>query len=169
MATRWELHDGAAQTGPLDEDHVVRMIGAGLPATTMVRPEGREKWKPVGSHMPFAEAMARAVPAAPSWGPPPQWAQVPVPVQAQQQARIVAGSGSFVGGGCLVQGLGLFAPVVGFLLGGGVGAAIGLVVLLALLLVGRQMATTWKCGACANPVASRDVRACSACRATLAP
>lgn len=119
--------------------------------------------------MPFAEAMARGVPAAPSWGPPPQLAQAAVPVEAQQQARIVAGSGSFVGGGCFVQGLGLFAPVVGFLLGGGVGAAVGLVVLLALLLVGRQMATTWKCGACANPVASRDVRVCSACRATLAP
>jgi hypothetical protein len=57
MAREWELHDGAAQVGPLAEDHVVRMILAGIPESTLVRPAGSEKWKSLRAHAPFAMAL----------------------------------------------------------------------------------------------------------------
>lgn len=55
--TNWELHDGTAQIGPLDENHVVRMINAGLPVNTMVRQVGTEEWRTLRSHAPFAIAL----------------------------------------------------------------------------------------------------------------
>lgn len=61
MATRWEVHDGSQVVGPLDEDHVLRMIGQGLPETVVVRPEGKEKWKGIRSHAPFAVALEQRV------------------------------------------------------------------------------------------------------------
>lgn len=70
----------------------------------------------------------------------------------------------FVGVGCFVQALGLAAPVTGFMLGGGVGAALGLVVLLALLIVGRQMSTFAVCGKCGTRLQDKDAAACPACR-----
>lgn len=65
----WELHDGAAQVGPLTEDHVLRMIAAGIPATTLVRPAGSEKWKSLRAHAPFAMALDRAATATRSSSP----------------------------------------------------------------------------------------------------
>ena len=56
---RWELNDGQAQTEPHDEDHVIRMIQAGLPEATLVRAEGTENWKGLRSHVPFAMALER--------------------------------------------------------------------------------------------------------------
>lgn len=54
----WDLHDGEEQAGPFDEDHVVRMIQHGIPATTLVRQLGTEDWKGLRSHPPFALALA---------------------------------------------------------------------------------------------------------------
>jgi hypothetical protein len=59
MAT-WELYDGKAQIGPLEEDHVIRMIAAGMPANTMIRQTGSEDWKGLRSHAPFAMAIEQA-------------------------------------------------------------------------------------------------------------
>ena len=61
----WELHDGKEPTGPLDEGHVVRLICEGLPETTVARPVGKQQWKSLRIHAPFAIALeARAAPTA---------------------------------------------------------------------------------------------------------
>jgi|HubBroStandDraft_6_1064221.scaffolds.fasta_scaffold505855_1 hypothetical protein len=62
----WELHDGKEQIGPLDEDHVLRMIAGGLPETTVVRPVGSQKWKSLRAHAPFAIALERAAATTPA-------------------------------------------------------------------------------------------------------
>jgi hypothetical protein len=54
---RWELNDGKEHVGPLDEEHVLRMIGEGLPEGTLVRPEGKGQWKNLRVHAPFALAL----------------------------------------------------------------------------------------------------------------
>lgn len=73
----------------------------------------------------------------------------------------------FAGAGCLIQGLGLLAPV---LLGAALGAAgvvIGIAILVVLFFVGSSKASKWVCGNCRNPLASKDVRVCAACRAQI--
>ncbi len=89
MAQEWELHDGAAQVGPLAEDHVLRMIAAGIPETTLIRPAGSEKWKSLRAHAPFAMALeTRAhapTPAAPAAPPSaPSTAQPDPPKRARR-------------------------------------------------------------------------------------
>lgn len=169
MATRWELHDGAAQTGPLDEDHVVRMIGAGLPATTMVRPEGDGKYRPIGSHLPFAEGFQRlarsqaaSVAAAPS-----------LPREAAPSRRM--SKIDTTGGGCFAQGLGVLIGLMAFGSGAKLGAegilggaVLGLTIMLGGLVVGRRFSTKWSCEACGNPISGPEVRLCPTCRAPLA-
>ena len=54
----WEIQAGDGTRGPLTEDAVIAEVRAGLPATTMVRPVGKDVWKPVGAHLPFAQALA---------------------------------------------------------------------------------------------------------------
>lgn len=60
--TLWELHDGRQQIGPLDEEHVVRMIFAGLPPTTWVRRAGDPTWVALSTYYPFAMAIERMRP-----------------------------------------------------------------------------------------------------------
>jgi predicted amidophosphoribosyltransferase len=72
----------------------------------------------------------------------------------------------FAGAGCAVQALGLLAPVGGVMLAGAIGAAFGLVALLALLLVGRQMSTFTICGRCSTKLADRSATMCPGCRGT---
>ena len=57
---RWEMHDGCDQVGPLEEDHVLRMIASGIPEETVIRAEGEEEWRGLRSHAPFAIALAAA-------------------------------------------------------------------------------------------------------------
>jgi uncharacterized membrane protein len=71
------------------------------------------------------------------------------------------------GVGCLIQGLGLLAPFVLGALLGIIGGAIGLVLLLVMFFVGSAKATKWICGNCKNPIASKEVTVCAACRARL--
>ena len=58
----WEV-EGAAD-GPLSEAEVVVRVERGLPAVTKARPEGAEKWRPIGAHEPFAAALDRGRPSA---------------------------------------------------------------------------------------------------------
>jgi hypothetical protein len=71
------------------------------------------------------------------------------------------------GVGCVIQGLGLIAPFVLGALLGIVGGVIGVVLLLVLFFLGSAKATKWTCGNCNNPIASKDVTVCAACRAQL--
>ncbi len=73
---QWEIGDGEGARGSFTEAALVVAIERGLPATTLVRPVGKEKWKPVGAHVPFAQALARAA-ARPL--PPPQIPPAPAP------------------------------------------------------------------------------------------
>lgn len=172
----WELHDGRAQVGPVDEQHVLRMIAEGLPENTVVRQVGEADWRSLRSHARFAVALGqRAAPApamAPQGYPQPQAFGHPGYPQAPPlQARKVSKS-SFIGLGCLVQGLGLIAlfviPAMFAPMGlGVVGVLVGLVVLLALMITGRRMSTEWSCGACATKLGGAEARICPACRANL--
>jgi hypothetical protein len=81
MAT-WELHDGNQQVGPLEEDHVVRMIAAGLPETTLIRPVGFQKWKNLRAHAAFAMALERAATASSMASAGAAPLQVPAPPPA---------------------------------------------------------------------------------------
>jgi hypothetical protein len=159
----WELHDGQAKIGPLDEAHVLRMINQGLPATTMVRGEDEQAFRPIGSHPPFAAGF-RALAATQA----ALLASAPAPVQ---QARRISKLNNF-GAGCFVQGiggvaclavLGLGAPAIGAVPAG----LFALLVLLGALVLGRRYSTSWSCGACGNPVAGVEVRVCPTCKATL--
>jgi hypothetical protein len=77
----WELHDGTQQVGPLEEDHVVRMIAAGLPAQTVIRRTGESEWRSVRSHAPFAIAIGQRA----GYQAPPQGHSAPVHVPQPQQ------------------------------------------------------------------------------------
>lgn len=49
----WEIEG----VGVLDEAQVIARIRRGLAASTKVRPQGAEKWRPIGGHAPFAAAL----------------------------------------------------------------------------------------------------------------
>lgn len=53
----WEIQDGDSSRGPLSEAQIVASIHGGLSSTTRARPIGTEKWRPLGAHEPFAEAI----------------------------------------------------------------------------------------------------------------
>jgi len=53
----WELQQGDSVRGPLTEEEVSEAIQRGLAPTTRARPVGTEKWRPIGAHEPFAEAL----------------------------------------------------------------------------------------------------------------
>lgn len=73
---------------------------------------------------------------------------------------------SFVGTGCAIQGLGIAAPfILGFMFGSG-GTAVGAVIFVVLLFVGSAKAISWRCGACKNPLAGKEVRMCPTCGST---
>lgn len=81
---RWEMHDGCDQVGPLEEDHVLRMIASGIPEETVIRAEGEEEWRGLRSHAPFAIALAAAKKAkaapqddAPEIEPEPDFVDAP--------------------------------------------------------------------------------------------
>lgn len=72
-----------------------------------------------------------------------------------------------VGIGCVIQGLGLISPFVLGAFLSVLGVIIGIVLLLVLFFVGSSKATKWICGNCKNPIASKEVTICGACRARL--
>ena len=164
----WELHDGKVQIGPLEEDHVVRMIEAGLPVETLVRPVGQDAWKALRTHAPFAMALERLTgPAGPAAAPASAHVVV---VQAPPPPAVTAKrikKSEFIGAGCVVQGLGFGAPVLGFLVMGPIGSALGLVALLVLFLIGSRMASFFACGACGSKLGAPEATRCQACRAEL--
>lgn len=73
----------------------------------------------------------------------------------------------FTGTGCLLQALGLLAPIALGAAWGGPGALVGLVLLVVLWSTGTRLATRWRCGHCRNPLATADVRVCPACGSPL--
>lgn len=69
-----------------------------------------------------------------------------------------------VGKGCFIQGLGLLAPILLFLLFGPGGLIAGLVLLVILLLVGSRLSVKWVCGSCRNPLPDKSVKMCPVCK-----
>lgn len=94
----WEVQHGAERVGPLDEAHVIRMIEQGLPEGTLVRPVGKEHWKNLRAHAPFAAALeaasARNAPQpsapAPPVAPSPPKRRLVRPIFAVLLAPVVA-------------------------------------------------------------------------------
>jgi hypothetical protein len=71
------------------------------------------------------------------------------------------------GAGCLIQVLGLLAPVVISVFLGYIGGAIGMVLLVVMLFIGAAKHTKWICSNCKNPVDSEEVAVCQTCGAHL--
>lgn len=71
----WEIRHGDEVTGPFAESEVeARILGGALDPATLVRPHGRQAWKPATRHGRFAAAARRAaglgsVPPPPSGEP----------------------------------------------------------------------------------------------------
>jgi hypothetical protein len=83
----------------------------------------------------------------------------------QPTARVEARS-EFIGSGCAIQALALVVPWP-FALIGFEGFLLGLGLALVLFIVGSAKSKSYRCSACKNPVATKDVRVCPACKATL--
>ena len=73
----------------------------------------------------------------------------------------------FAGVGCLLQGLGILAPIVLGIFAGTVGLGIGLVLFLVLFFFGSSKSKKWRCGNCKNPLPGDEVSACPVCKARL--
>ena len=73
----------------------------------------------------------------------------------------------FAGKGAGIQLLGLASPFIGGLLLGAIGAVLGMVALVVLLIVGSMQSSVWLCSECRNKVRDRTVRVCPACHAEL--
>ncbi|WP_438038897.1 hypothetical protein [Sorangium sp. So ce128] len=63
----WEILDGQTVLGPFTEGAVIEEIRKGLLPTTRARPVGKENWRPIGAHEPFAQALSELIkrPTAP--------------------------------------------------------------------------------------------------------
>lgn len=71
----------------------------------------------------------------------------------------------FAGAGAAVQLMGVALAVVGALYFGDTGLVVGGVAGLLLLVIGSNMSKAFLCSECRNPVASKAVRLCPACKA----
>jgi len=71
------------------------------------------------------------------------------------------------GVGCLIQGLGLLAPIVISVFLGFIGGAIGVILLVVMFFIGSAKSTKWICGNCKNPIDSKEVTVCATCGAHL--
>jgi hypothetical protein len=71
------------------------------------------------------------------------------------------------GFGCLVQGLGLLAPIVISVFLGYIGGAIGMVFLVVMFFIGAAKHTKWICSNCKNPIDSEEAAVCPTCGAHL--
>jgi hypothetical protein len=77
------------------------------------------------------------------------------------------------GSGCLLQVLGLLAPIVvstllsivGGMALGLIGGVIGMILLVVLFLKGVAKQTKWICSNCKNPIGLREVKMCATCGA----
>lgn len=87
-----------------------------------------------------------------------------MPTLPDQTETYLLEKSEFAGIGCLYQGVGVVAPFVGWVVAGYVGAALGVIVFLALYAVGDKKAKILVCGNCHNRIASADVRMCPVCR-----
>jgi len=85
----------------------------------------------------------------------------PVIVARREKRSEIAGVG------CVIQGLGILAPFILGALLGVFGALVGLILLVVLFFVGSAKSRKWICGNCKNPIASKEVTVCGACRAQL--
>lgn len=71
---------------------------------------------------------------------------------------------SFAGRGALVQGVGLLVPVILGSIFGWMGTLLGAIAAVVLFVKGSAMATSWRCGACGNPLHDKRVRMCPVCK-----
>jgi hypothetical protein len=83
----------------------------------------------------------------------------------QPPTRVEAKS-EFIGSGCAIQALALVIPWP-FALIGVEGFLLGLALALVLFIVGSAKSKSYRCSACKNPVATKDVRMCPACKSPL--
>lgn len=84
------------------------------------------------------------------------------PVTARVRKR-----GNLVGGGCFVQLLGVLLGALAFFLVPVVGLITGPLLFISMFFWGSQMAKSFECSNCGNPVASKRVRLCPTCGAQL--
>jgi hypothetical protein len=71
------------------------------------------------------------------------------------------------GVGCLIQVLGLLAPIVISVFLGYIGGAIGMVLLVVMFFIGAAKHTKWICSSCKSPIDSEEIAVCPTCGAHL--
>ncbi len=81
----------------------------------------------------------------------------------KKPARIKRKS-ELAGMGCLIQVIGLALPVIGLLIAFIPGAIVGGILGLVMFAVGSRKALKYICGECGNPVDSKRVKLCPACK-----
>lgn len=72
----------------------------------------------------------------------------------------------FIGTGCLVQALGLIAPVAGLAVSE-TGLLAGLLLMVVLLAAGSRMSIKYICSACGNRLMEKHAMMCPSCRQPL--
>jgi hypothetical protein len=79
---------------------------------------------------------------------------------------LIKQSTEFTGTGCVLQGVGLMAGLLGFAMGP-IGMVFGLGVALLLIVEGSNKSKRLLCGHCGNRVDNKTVTLCPACRSAL--
>lgn len=69
----------------------------------------------------------------------------------------------FAGLGCVLQGIGILAAIIGGGLGI-VGGIIGGIALVVLFIVGSAKSQRWECGYCGHQLSAKSVTSCPACK-----
>jgi len=148
---QWELNDGAGQVGPLEEDHVIRMLTHGIPEHTVVRRVGEAEWRSPRTHAPFAIALGQRAAMVPiaqpqqaypqqPYQPPQGYYPAPPPPQTVYLQRVEPErslGGSFVR---VIGALIVVCSVVGMIPGCLVGGPLTVVILLVVMVLGLLMA-----------------------------
>ena len=154
------LFQNEKQTGPFTEDQIRKLIWEGnLEKDDYCWHEGLEDWEPIHSVLGFEEKK-QTPPAISKKSPQSR----PAVVQALAQKKRKS---EFAGAGCIVQGIGLLAPIAGGILADVPGMVIGGIALVVLFIAGSIMSQKWVCGNCGNPLYDKSVSLCPACKSQL--
>jgi hypothetical protein len=120
--------------------------------------EEYEKWK-AQRQEELKEKSADAIPAN---DPPPQEKTHKQPKKPKAHVKVQS---SFIGSGCLIQGIGLMLFLGSFLMFP-IGPFFGILVLIGFFIWGSINSRKLLCSECGNPIDNKKVKLCPACKVT---
>lgn len=158
--------DGAEVLGPRPLSELAAdLVSGALPPHTQVCAEGTDQWQSLFDLVPSLSSP----PTLPPPPPPPVGPYSP-PVAPYSPPGASGGrafrqrKSVFIGTGCVVQGIGIAIPFLGYHFAGTIGLMAGLVAAIFLVGIGSQMSVYWVCGSCGSRLAGKKSRMCSSCR-----